>query len=116
MVKTEADREEYEVDLILHQSPNFTSIELAPLVATKSGVDIEDMEVLPNKIRLVVHQDKLDALAGLDSVNRIEEVRPKCCFNDQARAVLHMQHGDFITLSKYEGKGQVICVADTGFD
>lgn len=116
MVETEADREEYEVDLILHQSPNFTSSELAPLVVTKSGVDIEDMEVLPNKIRLVVHQDKLDALAELDSVNRIEEVRPKCCFNDQARTVLHMQHEDFTTLSKYEGKGQVVCVADTGFD
>ena len=114
MVETEVDRTEYEVDLILHNSSNVDSTALAPYVAQSADVDVNDLEVLPNKIRLTLQQDKLDALAALDSVNRIEEVRPKTWYNDQARGIL--QADTMFTLTGYQGAGQIVCIADTGFD
>ena len=114
MVETEVGRTEYEVDLILHNSPNVESTALAPYVAQSADVDVNELEVLPNKIRLTVQQDKLDALAALDSVNRIEEVRPKTWYNDQARGIL--QADTLFTLTGYQGAGQTVCIADTGFD
>ncbi|MCJ1282094.1 hypothetical protein MMC26_001417 [Xylographa opegraphella] len=114
MVQRETDRTEYEVDLILHDNPNIGSTALAPYVAQSAGVDINELEVLSNKIRLTVHQDKLDDLAAFDSVNRIEEVRPKSVYNDQARDIL--QADTLFTSTGYQGADQIVCVADTGFD
>ena len=114
MVETEVDRTEYEVDLILHNSPNVDSTALAPYVAQSADVDVNELEVCPNKIRLTVQQDKLDALAALDSVNRIEEVRPKTWYNDEARRIL--QADTLFTSTGYQGAGQTVCIADTGFD
>ena len=114
LVNTEDQRSEYEVDIILHENPNVSPEALAPYVAEKTGVSVEDMEICANKIRLVVQQDSLNDVATLDSVNRIEEVRPKEVYSNYARQVLHAD-----TLSQstsYRGDGQVICVADTGFD
>lgn len=114
MVERDADRTDYEVDLILHDNPNLSPTALAPLVAQRAGVEINELEVLSSKIRLTVNQSKLDDLATLDSVNRIEEVRPKTWYNDQARTVL--QADALVTSTGYQGAGQVVCVADTGFD
>ena len=102
------------MDLILHSKPNLDSSALAPYVADRAGVDLEDLQVLPNKIRLSVHQDKLRDLAALDSINRIEEVRQKSVYNDQARGILRADA--LFTSTGYQGAGQIICVADTGFD
>ncbi|KAF2216904.1 hypothetical protein CERZMDRAFT_64299 [Cercospora zeae-maydis SCOH1-5] len=116
MVESEADQELYEVDLILHENPNVTSEQLAPYVAQAAELPVGDLEILPRKIRVTVHQSKLAALAELDSVNRIEEVRPYATYNDQARAILldvGPIQGDSIA---HQGTGQVICVADSGFD
>ena len=114
MVEKEADRTEYEVDLILHTEANIGSTALAPQVAQRAGVDVNELEVCPTKIRLTVHQDRLNDLAALDSVNRIEEVRPKTLYNDQARGIL--QADALFTSTGYQGASQIICVADTGFD
>lgn len=114
MVEGEVDRTEYEVDLILHNNPNVNSAALAPYVAQAAGVDVNELEIVPDKIRLTVQQDKLDDLASLDSVNRIEEVRPKQTTNDQARVILQAE--TLFTSTGYQGAGQTICVADTGFD
>lgn len=114
MAESEVDRTEYEVDLILHENPNKDSAALAPYVAQRAGVAVNELEVCPNKIRLTVHQDKLDDLATLDSVNRIEEVRPKGVYNDHARGIL--QADALFTSTGYQGASQMVCVADTGFD
>ncbi|KPM43300.1 hypothetical protein AK830_g3275 [Neonectria ditissima] len=114
MVEDEDHRSEYEVDVILHDHPNVTPTDLAPFVAEKAGVELDELEICSNKIRLIVHQDKLDDVAGLDSVNRIEEVRPKGIYNNHARDILRADA--LTTSSKYKGNGQTICVTDTGFD
>jgi subtilisin family serine protease len=116
MVENEQNRETYKVDLILHETPNLTPQQLSPYVAQAAEVALEDLEILERKIRVTVHQDKLAALAALDSVNRIEEVRKYATFNDQARAVL-LDAGNIQSASiAYQGTGQIVCVADTGFD
>ncbi|CAN9093804.1 unnamed protein product [Alternaria sp. RS040] len=116
MVERVHDQEDYEVDLILHETPNLTSEQLASYVAQAAGVALRDLEILERKIRVTVHQDKLAALAALDSVNRIEEVRQYTTFNDQARAVL-LDAGAIQNASiPYQGTGQIVCVADSGFD
>ncbi|KAL8743921.1 MAG: hypothetical protein Q9184_008057, partial [Pyrenodesmia sp. 2 TL-2023] len=102
MVEREADRTTYEVDLILHNNPNIDSAALAPYVAQRAGVDINELEILPSRIRLTVHQNKLDNLAALNSINRIEEVRPKSVYNDHARGIL--------------GADALFTSTDTGFD
>lgn len=88
--------------------------DLAKHVAKAAGVDITELQICPSRIRLTVHQDKLQELAKLDSVNRIEEVVPDEVVNDRARGTLN---ADFLGLSsQYQGAGQRICVADTGLD
>jgi len=114
MVRREIDRVDYTVDLILHDNPNLSSTDLAPYVAQIADVQLDRLEILSNKIRLTVHQDKIDDLANLDSINRIEEVRPKELYNDQARAILQVD--TISSLDEHQGAGQIICVADSGFD
>ncbi|KAI4961597.1 hypothetical protein J4E86_000626 [Alternaria arbusti] len=116
MVEGEHDQQDYEVDLILHENPNVTSEQLAPYVARAAEVPVGDLEILERKIRVTVHQDKLAALAALDSVNRIEEVRQYAMFNDQARAVLFDALAIQSASIAYQGTGQIVCVADSGFD
>ena len=101
------------MDLILHTQANTSTTALAPQVAQRAGVDINQLEVLPNKIKLTVHQDRLNNLAALDSVNRIEEVRPNILYNDQARDILRADA--LFTSTGYQGANQTICVADSGF-
>ncbi|KAM0541559.1 hypothetical protein ACHAO7_010451 [Fusarium culmorum] len=114
MVEREVDRTFYRVDCILHETPNDTAEKLVPEIAEKAGVDITNLAVSPVRIRLTVHQDKLEALAKLDSISRIEEVRPDEVLNDLARETLN---ADILALStSYEGNSQKVCVADTGFD
>ncbi|KAF5659130.1 kp-43 peptidase [Fusarium heterosporum] len=94
--------------------PDVDAKALAPHIAAAAGVTLQDLEIAPTRIRLTVHQDKLQAIVKLDSINRIEEVRPDELFNDQARGTLNV---DVLALStSYQGQGQRICVADTGFD
>ncbi|KJX92199.1 kp-43 peptidase/serine peptidase like protein [Zymoseptoria brevis] len=115
MVDSQSEQTEYEVDLILHDIPNVSSQALAPFIVTAARIPITELEVVPGKVRLTVHQDRLVDLAALDSVNRIEEVQPKTWYNDRARAVLFGEE-EISVSTKYQGTGQIVCVADTGID
>ncbi|KAH7036044.1 peptidase S8/S53 domain-containing protein [Microdochium trichocladiopsis] len=117
-VRTETDKEDYEVDCILHEAPGIVPLELAPQVAKAARVGEDNLEISANKIRLVINQKMLPAPAKLDFVNRIEEVHGDDVSNDMARGALFMagEGGVDLLSSKYEGNGQIICVADTGID
>lgn len=117
-VKTE-NEDHYEVDCILHHKPNVTAEELAKYVAEAAGLSIDELHVSEAKIRLVVNQEKLGALAKLDSINRIERVHADEIANDKARGTLLMMAGDggmAVSSSTYQGEGQIVCIADTGID
>ncbi|KAF5673256.1 peptidase S8 subtilisin kexin sedolisin [Fusarium denticulatum] len=113
-VKNDHHQTEYKVDCVLHDKPNADSEEMAKHIAHAAQVDLKELQITPTTIRLTVHQDRLPELVKLDSVNRIEEVHPIELLNHDARETLNI---DKMILSiPYEGKGQTICVADSGFD
>jgi len=114
MVNLDTDQTDYEIDLILHDNPKIDATALASHVAEAAGVATDELEVMSNKIRLTANQDKLGALAALDGINRIEEVREKTIFNDHACVILHTD--TLFTTTGYRGNNQMVCVADTGFD
>ncbi|KAH6967233.1 hypothetical protein EDB82DRAFT_530914 [Fusarium venenatum] len=64
---------------------------LSPEIAEKAGVDITKLAIYPLRIRFTVHQHKLEALAKLDSISHIEEVRPDEVLNDLARGTLNAE-------------------------
>ncbi|KAK1518651.1 uncharacterized protein CCOS01_11471 [Colletotrichum costaricense] len=114
LIERDNKKTRYEVDCILHKSPNVNANNLATSIAQKARVDLQDLQISPSIIRVTVHQDDLSEIAKLDSISRIEEVRPVGVLNNEARAILNV---DLLTLSSsYEGANQRICVADTGFD
>lgn len=60
LVKGQEDQTEYDVDVILHDRPNISTALLAQYVAEKAEVDIKELEIGSKKIRLTLHQDRLD--------------------------------------------------------
>ncbi|KAH6684817.1 peptidase S8/S53 domain-containing protein, partial [Plectosphaerella plurivora] len=117
-IERDTGTEDYEIDCILHESPDIVAKEVAPHVAKAAQVGEDELEVSANKIRLVINQERLADLAKLDFINRIEQVYPDVITNNLARATLMMPgEGRIGVISKtYSGQGQTICVADTGFD
>ncbi|KAJ0295350.1 hypothetical protein COL516b_012666 [Colletotrichum fioriniae] len=114
LIERDDKKTHYEVDCVLHKSPNVNADNLATSIALKARVDLQDLQISPSIIRVTVHQDNLSEIAELDSISRIEEVRPVEVLNNEARGILNV---DLLTLSSpYEGANQRICVADTGFD
>ncbi|RKL18945.1 hypothetical protein BFJ70_g14159 [Fusarium oxysporum] len=104
----------YEVDCVLHKNPNVNANQLASSIAEKAKTNVKDLQISPSIIRVTVHQNELIELANLDSVSRIEEVREIGVLNNEARRTLNID--TLTTSTSYEGAGQQICVADTGFD
>lgn len=98
----------------MHKDPNVSADELKPFVAQVTGVAEDDIEVGNSKIRLTIPKERLEDLEKLDSINRIEEVRPKVAFNNLSREVL--QADAFINTTQFAVEEEVVCVGDTGFD
>ena len=72
------------------------------------------MKVGRNKIRLTVQRRRLKDIAAIDEVRSIEPYVPPKLANNIARQILHadeVQSG-----GSFEGSGQIVAVADTGFD
>lgn len=111
--------EDYEVDCILHESPDIVASKVAPRVAEAAKVGEDELEVGANKIRLVINRERLGDLVKLDFINRIEQVYADVVTNDLARGTLLTpgEGGAVGVISEtYAGRGQTVCVADTGFD
>ncbi|KAF4551907.1 Hypothetical protein D9617_12g037970 [Elsinoe fawcettii] len=111
-------KQDYVVDCILHQTPNIIAREVAAQIAEAAQVHPNDLEISSNKVRVVMNGERLEALTKLDFINRIEQVYEDAIVNDFARGTL-LTAGDGavnLTSSTYTGAGQIICVADTGFD
>ena len=67
------------------------------------------------KIRLSVEAQHLNDLAGLDEVRHLEEALPMKLHNNIARQLLNVELPSILGRN-FEGQGQVVAVADTGFD
>lgn len=101
------------VDVILHR--NLKASDVVGKIAEAAHVSPELIQVGRNKVRLTVKMRRLDDLANVDAVRSVEEVRPRKLLNDAARRILGIPAGGG-TASAFAGEGQVVAVADTGFD
>jgi hypothetical protein len=111
---TALHRNPYLVDIILHRGVRATSAVRAN-IARAAGLDVDDVKITGNKVRLTVSSRSLPTLAEIDEVRSIEKVSPKKLQNDVARGILRvgLPLPDSTVL---EGAGQIVAVCDTGLD
>lgn len=107
------DRKANLVDIVLHRGATAASVRAK--IATAAGVDVDDIEVTGNKVRLNVPTRSLPKLAEIDEVRSIERVSPKKLQNNVARGILRVGL-PLVGTTVLEGAGQVVAVCDTGFD
>lgn len=101
------------VDVVLHRDCEFSGCKKA--VCEAAHVDPEHVTGCEGKVRLTVQEQYLDALAAIDDVAFIQEVRPNRLFNNVARGILNAENVD-VNGTTLDGHGQIIGVGDTGVD
>jgi serine protease AprX len=102
------------VDVVFHSDVETSSADLAARVAAVVGVDVQGVQMGRHKVRLTVEEGRLEDLAGIDEVRRIEEVPVFGLANNVARPII--EANVVVGGTTYQGAGQVIAQADTGFD
>jgi serine protease AprX len=102
------------VDVVLHDDVVPTS--MRDKVAAAAGIDAADLKLSRHKIRLKIQLRNLSVLAALDEVRHVEEVFPAQLHNDVARQILRIGIPTGNPGTVLEGEGQIVAVADTGFD
>jgi serine protease AprX len=102
------------VDVVLHEGVDANSGTLKERLAAAARVDPDELTSGTRKVRLTVQEGDLDSLAALDEVRHIEEVPTRQLFNNVARVLLNADV--VVNGTAYQGEGQTIAVADTGFD
>ncbi|KAK0727777.1 peptidase S8 and S53 [Lasiosphaeria miniovina] len=102
------------VDIIFHEGVDTSSGRLKRDIAAAAHIDRDGLELGRNKVRLTVEERWLDLLASIDAVRAIQKVRPPQLHNNVARSIMNAS----VTVSgiAYQGEGEVVAVADTGFD
>ena len=102
------------IDVVLHDDVDPSDAGLQARVAAAAGIDPATLETGRRKMRITVPEDALDRLAALDEVHHLEEAPTRQLFNNVARKILNADV--LVNGTSYRGHGQVIAVADTGFD
>ncbi|KAJ6118182.1 Peptidase S8/S53 subtilisin/kexin/sedolisin [Penicillium samsonianum] len=108
------DRTSHTVDLILHKDVDLSAAHVASEIAAAAHADPDTLHTGSSKIRINVQNQYLEGLATLDCVKSIQPVYPARLFNNRAIEILGSPLQ--INGTQYEGEGQVVAVADTGFD
>jgi serine protease AprX len=102
------------VDIVFHDDVDTSSDALKAAVAAAARVAPDTLPIGRRKVRLTVQEKYLDDLAALDAVRVIQEVPQVKLRNNVARQI--MNANVVVNGTTYQGDGQVIAVADTGFD
>lgn len=114
IVSPSASRALRNVNVILHDDIDPHSRRVKSDIATASGLKRDQLKVGRHKVQLTIPENLLDAVAAIDEVRHIEEVASVQVFNSVARTIMN---ADVVVAGvTYQGDGQVIAVADTGFD
>lgn len=102
------------VDIVFHRDVNPEQVR--EKVAAAARLDPADIQLDEQKVRLTVQAKYLSDLAAIDEVRNIEEVFPNKLHNDIARRILRLEPSPGGAPPAFEGAGQIVAVADTGFD
>ena len=100
------------VDVVLHRKVNLKSA--AKHVAAAAHLNADQIRVAGNKIRMTLKLRRLADVTKLDQVRHVEQVYPRKLANSVARMILRVPAGTGAAVNG--GQGEVIAVADTGFD
>lgn len=101
------------VDVVFHS--NVDSQTIRDKLAAAARLDASTLKIMSHKIRLNVQTKHLNDLAAIDEVRHIEQVLPMKLHNNIAREILNLEPPPD-PVRTYEGQGQIVAVADTGFD
>jgi serine protease AprX len=102
------------VDIVFHEDVDTGSDAVKTAVAAAARVDKDTLPMGRGKVRLTVQEKYLDDLAAIDAVRVIQEVPKVKLRNNVARSILNANV--VVSGITYQGDGQVVAVADTGFD
>ncbi|WP_274564653.1 S8 family serine peptidase [Streptomyces spiramyceticus] len=102
------------VDVVLHEDVDTGSDGVRERIAGAVGARAGDVRPNRRKVRMTVREEDLPALADLDEVQHVEEVAEMGLHNTLAGTLMHSQIS--FNGTKFRGEGQVVAVADTGFD
>lgn len=103
-----------EVDVVFHDYIDPKEFREALVAAT--NLDPDNLDLGRRKARLTIKAEYLPALAAIDEVRHIEEVRHPKLLNSVAREILGLVAANGNAGVAFEGDGQVVVVADSGFD
>jgi serine protease AprX len=102
------------VDIVFHEGVDPGSDALRTAVAAAARLDKNSLLSGRNKMRVTVAEKYLDDIAAIDAVRVIQEVPAVNLRNNVARPILNANV--VVNGTTYRGDGQVVAVADTGFD
>ncbi|GAB3949337.1 S8 family serine peptidase [Streptomyces sparsus] len=102
------------VDVVLHEDVDADDDTVRERIAGAARVGTGSVRPDRRKVRMTVRENDLSALASLDEVRHVEEVPRMQLYNTLAGSLMHAK----VSLSgtSFRGDGQVVAVADTGFD
>lgn len=104
------------VDILLQHDVTELSQELIQKIADAAGVNPAAIVVEDGGMQIEVDVDKLENIAALDEVRVLHTANEPTLFNNVARRILHFDDAVTVRDTVYKGKGQIVCVADTGLD
>jgi subtilisin family serine protease len=108
------DSAQHAVDVVLHDDVDPEVDGLRQRIADAAGVSADDVQLNRKKMRLTLSGDQLGALVGIDEVRQIDEVPQWVKYNSVARPIMNATVQ--LNGTAFLGQGQVVAVADTGFD
>lgn len=108
------DRTPKTVDVVFHA--NVAPDSVRDKLAAAARLDPADLKLSAHKARITVQGRYLSDLAAIDEVRHVEEVIPLKLHNNVARQILRVGLPLAGPGVVFEGDGQIVAVADTGFD
>ncbi|KAJ3545642.1 hypothetical protein NM208_g2411 [Fusarium decemcellulare] len=111
-----AAAEPQKIDVVLHDHATQSARQLSDMINKITEIRTSKMDIRHGNsiVRLQVTNEQLFKIAKIDDVASIDKVRDLTLFNDVARKVLNSNFN--LNNTSFQGKGQIITVADTGFD
>ncbi|KAK3702296.1 hypothetical protein LTR37_015007 [Vermiconidia calcicola] len=104
-----------ELDVVVHRDVDANADDVKTAIASAAHVSVDSLKGNKYKVRLsLASTEHLEDIAAIDAVQLIQKVLPVGLHNNIARQILHAEA--FGEATPYNGSGQVVAVADTGFD
>ena len=112
--ETTADKVKMPFILALHPDPKQSPEEVLTMIQNSFGAEHLDDEIAGDTIRVKIDPANIPELSKIDSIRTIANVQKCTPFSVRQRAI--MQFSKTAISSNYKGQGEIVFVADTGFD